>query len=155
MDAIDIQTISELKKNSRASWGFIADKVGISRQALKTRVSRLEDTGVIAGYTILTVQKTPNETNKVQAILRISFSNENDCFKLSRHFSSYSEVQAAWALAGEWDCIVILAASDTKRISEIREIIVGMGGIKDIRIEIFLEPLFSREPNNSAKLMEI
>jgi len=148
MDAINRQIISELKMNARASWGYIASKVGISRQALKMRVDRLEDTGSILGYTVLTAQKTSSKANKVQAILRISFASENDCFKLSKHFSSYSEIQAAWALAGEWDCIVILSAADTKRISDIREIIVGTGGIKEIRTEIFLENLFKNDRPN-------
>lgn len=50
IEQIDKDILRELEKNARASYSEIAEKVGISRVAVKNRIKALEDKHVIEGY---------------------------------------------------------------------------------------------------------
>ena len=154
LDIINQRIISELKKNSRINWGDLAKIVGISRQALKKRIERLEYKRHIIGYTILTSHEALHEASheapheapheashkasRIRAFLRVRFSKGNDCFKLSLTFNSYKNVIASWGITGDWDSLVLVQAESMEKISEIRELIVQTGGIDEIETEVVL-----------------
>ena len=50
LDSTDILILAELQRNSRISYKEIGDSVGLTRPAVRERVLRLEESGVIAGY---------------------------------------------------------------------------------------------------------
>ncbi|HWI66211.1 MAG TPA: Lrp/AsnC family transcriptional regulator [Symbiobacteriaceae bacterium] len=52
MDDIDMSIIRQLSANSRISWADLGAAVGITRQTAAERVQKLEQAGVIRGYTI-------------------------------------------------------------------------------------------------------
>src|SRR5919204_5732789 len=51
VDSIDQRIISQLVTNARASYADIGKVVGLSAPAVKRRVDRLLDTGVLRGFT--------------------------------------------------------------------------------------------------------
>lgn len=53
MNSIDLKAISELMANGRATWAELASCLGLSGPATAERVHRLEEQGVIKGYTAL------------------------------------------------------------------------------------------------------
>ena len=152
LDLINQKIISELKKNSRISWGELSGIVGIFRQALKKRIERLEYKRYIIGYTIVTSHESSHETLGVQAFLKIRFSEENNCLKLSRILSSrilpsYDSVIASWSVTGDWDNIILVRANSMKEIEQIREIIVQTGGIDEIETDTVLNELYQVNQN--------
>ncbi|MGU9560576.1 Lrp/AsnC family transcriptional regulator, partial [Lactiplantibacillus pentosus] len=52
LDHTDRQIIEELSKNSRMTMKELGEKVHLTGQAASSRVAKLEDQGVIEGYTI-------------------------------------------------------------------------------------------------------
>ncbi|NBD24999.1 Lrp/AsnC family transcriptional regulator [Paenibacillus glycinis] len=52
MDQTDSIILAELARNSRITMKELGEKVHLTGQAAATRVAKLEDTGVIEGYTI-------------------------------------------------------------------------------------------------------
>ncbi|MGV2622477.1 Lrp/AsnC family transcriptional regulator [Halobacillus sp. ACCC02827] len=52
LDQTDWQIIKELTKNSRIKMKELGDKVHLTGQAAASRVAKLEDQGIIEGYTI-------------------------------------------------------------------------------------------------------
>ena len=52
LDQTDMRIIDELSKNSRITMKELGEKVHLTGQAAATRVAKLEDNGVIEGYTI-------------------------------------------------------------------------------------------------------
>ncbi|HCW52865.1 MAG TPA: transcriptional regulator [Clostridium sp.] len=52
MDHTDRVIIEELKKNSKITMKELGEKIHLSGQATSTRVLKLEDMGIIKGYTI-------------------------------------------------------------------------------------------------------
>ncbi|ALC83942.1 MULTISPECIES: Lrp/AsnC family transcriptional regulator [Bacillus] len=52
LDHTDMSILHELSKNSRIKMKELGEKVHLTGQAAATRVAKLEDSGVIEGYTI-------------------------------------------------------------------------------------------------------
>ena len=52
LDKADMHILDELSKNSRITMKELGEKVHMTGQATSDRVSKLEDNGVIEGYTI-------------------------------------------------------------------------------------------------------
>ncbi|MCY7781693.1 MULTISPECIES: Lrp/AsnC family transcriptional regulator [unclassified Bacillus (in: firmicutes)] len=52
LDHTDMQILKELSKNSRITMKELGEKVHLTGQAAASRVAKLEDNGVIEGYTI-------------------------------------------------------------------------------------------------------
>lgn len=50
LDPKDIEIIELLKNNARLTYSEIGEKVGLSRTAIKNRVSAMEKAGIIKGY---------------------------------------------------------------------------------------------------------
>ncbi|MEF7557842.1 Lrp/AsnC family transcriptional regulator [Bacillus thuringiensis] len=52
LDHTDVQILEELSKNSRITMKELGEKVHLTGQATASRVTKLEDNGVIEGYSI-------------------------------------------------------------------------------------------------------
>ncbi|WP_221566839.1 Lrp/AsnC family transcriptional regulator [Alkalihalobacillus sp. TS-13] len=52
LDSTDIRIIDELSKNSRITMKELGEKVHLTGQAASARVAKLEDNGIIEGYSI-------------------------------------------------------------------------------------------------------
>ena len=52
MDATDQQLLSLLRKDARTSVATLATRLGVSRGTVTNRVTKLEDAGIIVGYTV-------------------------------------------------------------------------------------------------------
>ena len=69
MDATDQQLLSLLRKDARASIATLAQKLGVSRGTVTNRITRLEDAGIIVGYTVrLRPDAEPNEIHAWMSI---------------------------------------------------------------------------------------
>lgn len=53
MDSTDLQIIEILKEDGRASFSFIANKVHLSRVAVRERIKIMKENGIIHGFTVI------------------------------------------------------------------------------------------------------
>ena len=145
LDVINQAILAALKQNGRIGWGALAAQLGISRQALRKRIERLELKGHIVAYTIITSHddkgSDTDTLNYVRAFLKIRFSKGNDCFKLSQLLASYTNIVGSWAVTGDWDMMILVTAQRLEQISDMREIIVATGGIDEIETDAVLNDL--------------
>jgi DNA-binding Lrp family transcriptional regulator len=65
MDSLDHQLIGLLRSNARSTVATLAHKLGVSRGTVKNRITKLEDDGVITGYTVRL--KPDTEPNEIKA----------------------------------------------------------------------------------------
>jgi Lrp/AsnC family transcriptional regulator, leucine-responsive regulatory protein len=75
IDQTDLKIIEELSQNSRITMKELGGKVHLTAPAASARVAKLEDSGIIEGYTITINQKKMGYT--VHAILQIFLRSAN------------------------------------------------------------------------------
>lgn len=114
LDDIDHRILRLLRENAHLTTQEIADRVGLSQSPCWSRIKRLEETGVIAGYVALL---DPEKIGRpLSVIIEINLDQHDDekIEAFSRHLSQLPEITDAYLTTGEYDYVIIAAVEDTE-----------------------------------------
>ncbi|MCB2039432.1 MAG: Lrp/AsnC family transcriptional regulator, partial [Rhodoferax sp.] len=107
MDATDRALLSLLRTNARTSVAVLARKLGVSRGTVSNRITRLEDDGIIVGYTVrLRPDAQPNE---IRAWMGIAVEG-NETRTVIASLLGEPGVAALHDTNGRWDLLAELRA---------------------------------------------
>ncbi len=73
MDYIDYKILKELKANAREKASVISEKIGLSVSTVIDRIRKMEDSGIISGYTVEINQKKTG--NDMTALMEVSLEH--------------------------------------------------------------------------------
>lgn len=127
-DKIDEQILEALRRDARAPVTDLSRKVGRSRTAVQARLSKLEQTQQILGYTI----KEPStvETGGLGAIVLISMEIRNKGDAAVREFAAMPEVASCLRVVGNHDFALLINPIEKPRLNFVLEQIYKIDGIK-------------------------
>ena len=136
MDATDQQLLSLLRKDARASIATLAQKLGVSRGTVTNRIARLEDAGVIVGYT---VRLRPDaEPNEIRAWMSIAVEG-NETRAVIASLLGEPGVASLHDTNGRWDLLADLRAANLSELSQVLERIRLVRGISSTETSIHLQ----------------
>jgi len=136
MDATDQQLLSLLRKDARTSVAILARKLGVSRGTISNRITRLEDAGVIVGYTVrLRPDATPNE---IRAWMSVAVAG-NETRSVIASLLGEPGVATLHDTNGRWDLLAELRAANLSELSQVLERIRLVRGISSTETSIHLE----------------
>lgn len=115
MDASDQLIVEALRRNARATLAEIGSDVGLSASAVKRRIARLEDTGVITGYTAIVDERGLGR--HLEAFAELTFAGDTPVKDIASVAHGMSEVVAVFTTAGDPDAIVHLQVSDVNHLT--------------------------------------
>ncbi|MEU6917026.1 Lrp/AsnC family transcriptional regulator [Streptomyces olindensis] len=142
MDAIDEKIIAELTRNGRISHSELADKVLLSRNAVRQRIERLEREGHIAGYTI--VRADGDTGDVVSALVLVYRQDRMRGGDVLAALKRIPEVVICEILSGDFDIMVRVEAASLERIRGIWEDIAQMPGVRDTVTALTLSRVVNR-----------
>ena len=135
MDATDQQLLSLLRKDARTSVATLANKLGVSRGTVTNRVTKLEDAGVIVGYTVrLRPDAQPSE---ISAWMSIAVEG-NETRSVIASLLGEPGVSALHDTNGRWDLLAELEARSMSELSQVLERIRLISGIRSTETSIHL-----------------
>ncbi|WP_210542599.1 Lrp/AsnC family transcriptional regulator [Rhodoferax sp. PAMC 29310] len=136
MDATDQQLLSLLRKDARTSVATLANKLGVSRGTVTNRVTKLEDAGVIVGYTVrLRPDAQPSE---ISAWMSIAVEG-NETRSVIASLLGEPGVATLHDTNGRWDLLAELRAANLSELSQVLERIRLIRGISNTETSIHLE----------------
>ena len=136
MDATDQQLLSLLRKDARTSVATLANKLGVSRGTVTNRVTKLEDAGVIVGYTVrLRPDAQPSE---ISAWMSIAVEG-NETRSVIASLLGEPGVATLHDTNGRWDLLAELRAGNLSEVSQVLERIRLIRGISNTETSIHLE----------------
>ncbi len=136
MDATDHQLLSLLRKDARASIATLAQKLGVSRGTVTNRIARLEDAGIIVGYT---VRLRPDaEPNEIHAWMSIAVEG-NETRAVIASLLGEPGVASLHDTNGRWDLLAELRAANLSELSQVLERIRLVRGISSTETSIHLQ----------------
>jgi len=103
MDKLDNQIIAALQRDARASLSTLADGLGITRTTLRARIQRLQESGEIVGFTVVT--RTDVMRDPVRGLMMIGIEGRGT-ERIMRQLGGMAEVRAVHSTNGRWDVIV-------------------------------------------------
>ncbi|WP_030834399.1 Lrp/AsnC family transcriptional regulator [Streptomyces hygroscopicus] len=143
MDAIDEQIIAELTRNARIPHAELANRVLLSRTAVRQRIERLERHGQIAGYTIVRPGDSA-DNDIVSALVLVHRQDRMRGGDVLAALKRIPEVVICEILSGDFDIMVRLEAASLERVREIWEDIARLPGVRDTVTSLTLAKVVSR-----------
>ena len=117
MDETDHQLLSLLRQDARLPIASLAAKLGVSRGTVTNRIRRLEDTGVIVGYT---VRLRPDvQQNQIKAWMSIAVEGNQTRTVIARLLGEPG-VATLHDTNGRWDLLAELRADNLQLRTIIR-----------------------------------
>lgn len=124
VDAIDHKIIDILKLNSRQSYAEIGKQVFLSPSSVRERVKKLEDTGVIKGYSLRLNQSLLGNTLEVFIMLKMFSGKLKPALA---EIETYSEVKEAYRITGQHNLFIRVALKDQLHLQQFIDKLVNFG----------------------------
>jgi DNA-binding Lrp family transcriptional regulator len=136
MDTLDHQLIALLRQDARASIATLAHKLKVSRGTVTNRLTRLEDSGQIAGYTV----KLRADLAQPQITAWMSIAVEgNRTREVVGILLGEPGVAGLFDTNGRWDLLAELRADSLNELAEILERVRLIKGIGATETSIHLQ----------------
>jgi len=136
VDSLDQQLIALLRSNARASVATLAGKLGVSRGTVSNRITKLEDAGIVTGYTVRL--KPDSQPNEISAWTSIAVEG-NQTRKVIAILLGEPGVAAIHDTNGRWDLLAELRASSLNELAEVLERLRLVKGIGATETSIHLQ----------------
>jgi DNA-binding Lrp family transcriptional regulator len=136
MDTLDQQLMALLRQDARTSVATLALKLKVSRGTVTNRMTRLEDEGVIVGYTIkLRPDAVPNE---IAAWMSIAVEG-NRTREVISILLGEPGVAGLFDTNGRWDLLADLRAASLSELADVLERVRLIKGIGATETSIHLQ----------------
>ncbi|WP_211296421.1 Lrp/AsnC family transcriptional regulator [Paenibacillus donghaensis] len=140
MDALDSKIIVALMDNGRMTWAELAGLLGLSSPAAADRVRRLEEQGVIKGYTALINAESAGYG--LTALVAVSLERPKHREAFLALVMSLPEIQECHHTAGEDDYLLKVRCRGTRDLERILSSqLKELDGIVRTRTTIVLDTL--------------
>ena len=106
-DALDTAILKELRHNGRISLTELSHKLSRPRSTIHERISRLEASGVILGYTVRLAEAEVQPRVEVLIMLEV---RQQDTRKVLSRIKDFPEVERCLSINGEYDLFVSASA---------------------------------------------
>ncbi len=113
MDQLDRRIIAALQHNARDSTTNIAAKLGVARTTVHERINRMEERGVIAGYSV--VLRQVQDEAKVQVVVLLEVQ-QKETTRIIKRLEAYPEVKLCLSINGDFD---LLLSAEAPRIEDL------------------------------------
>ena len=141
LDEKDRLLIAALKKNARASLVSLGRDIGLARSATHDRILRLEEQGVIRGYTAIIDE---NASVQVKAFFTITTNSRTAKPDVTQTIARLESVVTASCLTGDIDVIAYCECDNAKALSQLREKIGAMEGVEKVMTRTVLDTFEGR-----------
>jgi Lrp/AsnC family leucine-responsive transcriptional regulator len=133
LDEIDRKLVDRLRANARATLTELAAEVNLSSPAVKRRVDRLQEWGVIVGYTAIV------DYGKLglplQAFSELRFDATAGVDEIAAIANDIPEVEAVYTTAGDPDALALLRVRDVEDLKRVVDLIRRKGaGTKTLMV---------------------
>jgi len=126
LDDLDKSLVAALKRDGRASLAVLAGELGVTRSTVRARMARLEASGQIAGYTVVT--KSDLATSPVRGLMMLEIEGRGT-EKVAGRVALMAEVTAVHSTNGAWDLIVEIGTQTLEEFDQVLFAIRRLEGV--------------------------
>ena len=133
-DQVSKQIIEQLQQDGRRSYAAIGKAVGLSEAAVRQRVQRLQDTGVLQ---IVAVTDPLTLGFRRQAMIGIK--TEGDLEKVAGQLADMDEIDYVVITAGSFDLLLEVVCEDDDHLLEILSQVRGVPSVRSTETLVYLK----------------
>ncbi len=137
LDSTDSKILKMLTESGRDSFDELSKKLDMNEKTVKERIRKLEDEGIIKGYTAKVNPETVSQ--KVTAFLKVETELPN-IQKMARKLRDFNKICEIHKTANGKDVLMKIRAKSRKSISRFVEQKLGtFENVKDVKITMAIE----------------
>ncbi len=141
-DSFDLKLLAALEADGRLTNSELAEKVGLSASQCSRRRIRLEETGVIEGYTARLNARRLGIGLLAMIQVSMSLHSKENAKKFSDFVNAVEEIQEAYALTGDADYLLKVVVPDLTNLSRIiNDLILPHASVSHVKSSIVLTTL--------------
>ena len=142
LDRIDIAILECLQRDARMSLQELSAQVGLTASPCWTRIKRMEESGVIDGYSVRVNAEKIGLPDTVIVQVTLDSHSEDALFEFGRALEAIPEVLEAFLVSGDYDYYVRIAVRDTRDYERLlREKLYKIPGIRHSKSSFVLRRL--------------
>jgi DNA-binding Lrp family transcriptional regulator len=127
IDRTDHRLLSLLQEDGRRTYSEMAGVVGLSVAAVKRRVDRLREIGVITGFTVKVDHAKLGWG--VEAFTEVRYAGATHVADIIATTTAVPEVQAVYTIAGDPDALVQVRVRDLAHLQEVVDALRRTGAV--------------------------
>ncbi|KQS53857.1 AsnC family transcriptional regulator [Brevundimonas sp. Leaf363] len=135
LDETDVQLLALLREDARRQVSVLAAATGVSRATVYARIARMEQLGVIDGYTVRVGTDYDRSLVRAHVMMKLSpkLTSETEAA-----LAAMPELSALYSISGEHDMIAMLAAVDLAELDRLIDRIGMLEGVARTTSSIIL-----------------
>jgi Lrp/AsnC family leucine-responsive transcriptional regulator len=142
LDRLDRDILTVLQTDARISLQELSKQVGLSASPCWTRIRRMEEAGVIEGYTVRINAQAVGLAETVIVQVTLDSHSDEALFAFGRALADIPEVLEALLVSGDYDYILRIAVSDTRDYERLlRERLYKIPGLRHSKSSFVLRSL--------------
>lgn len=135
IDDLDGKILYEMSRNSRASFRQIARRLGVSIATVINRVKRLEEDGIIKGYTVsIDAEKLGYD---LTAVIEVSVS-KGKLAEVENEIAKKANVISVYDITGLTDIIVVARFKNRKELNSFVKSMLSMEFVEHTNTRVVL-----------------
>jgi Lrp/AsnC family leucine-responsive transcriptional regulator len=136
LDGTDREIVDLLVENGRSTLAEIGKTVSLSAPAVKRRLDRLEEEGVITGYTARVDHTKLGRT--IEAFTELRFAGKTKVADIAGVATGLPEVEAVHTIAGDPDALVHMRVRDVADLTRVIDLLRRSGRVTGTKTLIVL-----------------
>ena len=141
LNAKDEELINVLRANAREPVASLARKLGVSRTTVQDRLKRLEEQGVIAGYTLKLAKE--QSTKGISALVTISVEPRRQ-IEVTKILSKFVAIETLHTVSGKIDLIAMVRTATSEDMDKVIDQIGIISGVTEIETAVILSTKVDR-----------
>lgn len=141
LDGTDDQLLGLLRKDARLPIAQLAKELHISRGQLYSRLARLEEAGIVAGYTVRMGDAYVASRVRAHVMIKAAPRIRRD---VEARLEQIPAVRAIHAISGEFDIIALLEAEDGRQLNDVIDEIGLIDGVERTCTSVILATKLER-----------
>lgn len=116
MDELDQQILRLLAQNTRMPVKEIAREVALTSPAVSSRIRKLEQDGIIGGYTVRI--HLPDSHSRINALISVAIT-PSQRISFLQELTTIPDVQQCFRVTGSYSCIVKVSCRDMESLEHL------------------------------------
>lgn len=141
MDGLDHALLDALRRNARESTAALARMLDVSRSTVQGRLRRLEEGGVIAGYTVRLGEETERRRIRAHVLLNV---DPKQAAAVVHALKKMPQVRALHTISGLHDMIAMVVADGMDAMDAQIDTIAAVEGVERTTTSILMTTKFER-----------
>jgi DNA-binding Lrp family transcriptional regulator len=141
-DDVDRRILACLVEDGRSTYDDVGKRVALSAPAVKRRVDRLRERGVLRGFTALVDPAALGATT--EALIELFYAPGIGLDEVRDSLRPLPEVAEAWSVTGDADCIVRVRATDPQDLERVIMELQRDSSVVRTRSQVIMSRLIER-----------